>query len=465
MFSLIITIISIALVAALALATLYYGGAAFNKSAATADATKLLNQSTQLRGAAELYKADTGEYPLSLDDMVAQNYLSSIPVAAAQPAPVDLMGTAQAAGTPWVMVLAGYPVFAVTSVTEAVCKSINKQAYGVEGILKTARSAHVTQCYGTDVNSLKMVTAKTGAMLATVAASPSAVIALGPVTGDPIPTAESTDTSDAGWLVAPGAALAGGPLTYLDAGGSAVTGLEYPNTLVGDYFTVPFSVKNTSAAPLTLDPASASALAPFFVSLDGCSGVTLAPNDTCAMEVDFEPTTGTTYSGASRVFSLQVAGASVSPLPLHGRSVDTFKFSVTNLKTGAVFPFLTSTYGMYMGQVDAFHFWTDYTGTELVFQVTNISSVTGSIQAGQYTNTSGSYTLGYNTVTTCGGAMPPGTSCFVTIPDWAQGTWDFPDGYGIQELHFSDASGPYGNPYGSPYFNLRYVTSSWNPYN
>ena len=41
MFSLIITIISIALVAALALATIYYGGSAFNKSSATATASKL----------------------------------------------------------------------------------------------------------------------------------------------------------------------------------------------------------------------------------------------------------------------------------------------------------------------------------------------------------------------------------------------------------------------------------------
>lgn len=72
MFSLIVTIISIALVAALALATLYYGGAA------------------------ELYRADIGAYPLSMDDLVAQKYLSSVPVAAAQPAPAALMGAALA---------------------------------------------------------------------------------------------------------------------------------------------------------------------------------------------------------------------------------------------------------------------------------------------------------------------------------------------------------------------------------
>jgi hypothetical protein len=44
MFLLIITIIAIALVVALALATLYYGGDAFNKGSAEANASKVINQ-------------------------------------------------------------------------------------------------------------------------------------------------------------------------------------------------------------------------------------------------------------------------------------------------------------------------------------------------------------------------------------------------------------------------------------
>jgi hypothetical protein len=208
MFFLIITIISIALVAALALATLYYGGKAFNKGSASADATKMLTQAQQLQGAAELYKADTGAYPLTMQDMLTNKYLTSVPVAALSPesAPA-LMGTANAAATPWVMVLAGYPVFAVTPVSEAVCKSINLKAYGQEGILKTARTSFVTQCYGVDVGHLIVVTSKTGAMLTTVAASPSPSIGLGAVINDAVPGVTSTDASAAGWLVAPGAVV------------------------------------------------------------------------------------------------------------------------------------------------------------------------------------------------------------------------------------------------------------------
>ncbi len=58
MFSLIITIISIALVAALALATLYYGGSAFNRGSAGATAAQLINEGQQVNGAVTIAKAD-----------------------------------------------------------------------------------------------------------------------------------------------------------------------------------------------------------------------------------------------------------------------------------------------------------------------------------------------------------------------------------------------------------------------
>lgn len=84
MFSLIITIISIALVAALALATLYYGGSAFNKGAAGAVAARLINEGQQVNGAVALYKADVGAGSTAvvvtdLAGLVTNGYLSSVP--------------------------------------------------------------------------------------------------------------------------------------------------------------------------------------------------------------------------------------------------------------------------------------------------------------------------------------------------------------------------------------------------
>lgn len=84
MFALIITIVSIALVAALALATLYYGGTAINRGGERADAAKILQEGNQLSGALELYKADHGGFPVGTseqirDQLLASNYLKAYP--------------------------------------------------------------------------------------------------------------------------------------------------------------------------------------------------------------------------------------------------------------------------------------------------------------------------------------------------------------------------------------------------
>ncbi len=63
MFSLIISIIAIALVAALALASIYYGGSAFQEGAADATASTVVNQGQQIQGAFTM--ADVAGYDLT----------------------------------------------------------------------------------------------------------------------------------------------------------------------------------------------------------------------------------------------------------------------------------------------------------------------------------------------------------------------------------------------------------------
>ena len=65
MFSLIISIIAIALVAALAGASVYYGGSAFNKGTAGADASAFVNAGQQIQGAFTLASTD-GYSPTTL---------------------------------------------------------------------------------------------------------------------------------------------------------------------------------------------------------------------------------------------------------------------------------------------------------------------------------------------------------------------------------------------------------------
>jgi hypothetical protein len=62
MFSLIITIISIALAAALSLATVFYGTKMYQDGQANASSVRTIQEGSQLSAAMELYKADNGAF-------------------------------------------------------------------------------------------------------------------------------------------------------------------------------------------------------------------------------------------------------------------------------------------------------------------------------------------------------------------------------------------------------------------
>jgi hypothetical protein len=89
MFQLIVAVISIALVAALAIASIFYGGDAFTKSSEKAVVTTLINQGQQIAGAAALYKTDHGVAVASTDEvvdgsheLVTEGYLAAAPAGA-----------------------------------------------------------------------------------------------------------------------------------------------------------------------------------------------------------------------------------------------------------------------------------------------------------------------------------------------------------------------------------------------
>lgn len=78
MFSLLVSIISIALVAALALATLYFGGAAFSKGADDAEAARMMAEGEQVASAALLFYVEKGYKAANVQELVPE-YLSSAP--------------------------------------------------------------------------------------------------------------------------------------------------------------------------------------------------------------------------------------------------------------------------------------------------------------------------------------------------------------------------------------------------
>lgn len=75
MFSLIITIISIALVGALAAASIYYGAPILSQYNDRARAARLVSEGTQVRSAAELYRVEKGKAAEKLEDLIGTKYL------------------------------------------------------------------------------------------------------------------------------------------------------------------------------------------------------------------------------------------------------------------------------------------------------------------------------------------------------------------------------------------------------
>ena len=195
MFSLIITIISVALVAALALATLYYGGAAFNQGRADAEASKIINQGQQVLAAADLYYANHGTWP-TVAKMVEDGYLKSAPQAQA-----PAVGNAMAASAPWVQVTADVPVYLLTGVETDTCRSVNKHAYSLDGILPDVLTVYSTQCYGSGAGALKTVVSKGANHLAAVAAANDPDLPAVDISSGALPAAGDTGA----WTVPPGA--------------------------------------------------------------------------------------------------------------------------------------------------------------------------------------------------------------------------------------------------------------------
>ena len=133
MFSLIITIISIALVAALALATLYYGGDAFNKSSAEAETSAVLTHIQQLQGAISLYQTTTSGLP-TLAQLNSQDYLRSIP---------------QVRQAQWADMVAGGGVYWLKdAVSKETCTLINKKMVQTATIPETPYAGVMASCFG-----------------------------------------------------------------------------------------------------------------------------------------------------------------------------------------------------------------------------------------------------------------------------------------------------------------------------
>lgn len=84
MFNLIVAVISIALIAAMAAASIFYGGSAFGEGTAKAQASTLINNGQQVSGAQQLYMIDnSGNRANDIDVLTGGGYLQAVPSAPA----------------------------------------------------------------------------------------------------------------------------------------------------------------------------------------------------------------------------------------------------------------------------------------------------------------------------------------------------------------------------------------------
>ena len=141
MFSLIISIISIALVAALALATIYYGGDAFNKGSAAAKASQLINEGQQIAGAVTLNETDA-----AADDSVAVADVAGLAPAYLQQVPEGWDGT---------VTLDTGILLTTATVSDKVCEEVNKRSNSTlaADMTGTEYDGKVYGCYGAGGNA------------------------------------------------------------------------------------------------------------------------------------------------------------------------------------------------------------------------------------------------------------------------------------------------------------------------
>lgn len=126
MFSLIITIISIALVVALVAATMYHGGDVLTQGRVEADAAGVVAGAQQITGAAAMHLALAGKAAADVNALVTAKYLSSVP---------SIEGTWGALGA---------NSLTATNLSDAVCDSLAADGSDTYGCVKGATDAENT---------------------------------------------------------------------------------------------------------------------------------------------------------------------------------------------------------------------------------------------------------------------------------------------------------------------------------
>lgn len=161
MTSLLNTLIKTASVATLATSTLLFAGVAQGKSSAEKEAATQISQGNNIIGAMTLFNMENNRWPNSLQELESQGYLSSIPRIGIAATPYKSQKNVNNLGSAWEIPSPGVPVAWVRlpqgEASTSVCKEINKLGMNYQGILKFMQRYTGPQCFGKNLNSLRVV--------------------------------------------------------------------------------------------------------------------------------------------------------------------------------------------------------------------------------------------------------------------------------------------------------------------
>ena len=320
MFSLLITVVAVVLVACLALATIYYGGAALNRSSTNAQATQLVVQGQQILGAVELFYTDNARYPTDLDELVSTQYLSSVPQ--------GFSGT-PAGAEGWLTPASSVPTYELNApVPDAVCEQLNQLSLGTNGIASQAYDSYSSQCYHSATSQTNTVVVT---MLGTAGGTIASALPVQDV-APPTVTAPWVGGDPVGWYVPPTIAVAAPPSAAPGTLSLSASSLTLASNMQGVQGAAsPVILTNNTAVTIDLWNATWNTSGNWQASFnesDSC-GQLLAPGQSCTMYFSAQsPTVGP----ATGTFSISQGSISSNTLTVTATTTPgTFMFSQSDL--------------------------------------------------------------------------------------------------------------------------------------
>lgn len=325
MFSLIVAVVSIALLVALVSLSGYFGGGAITDSQAKAQAAQLAAEHQQIFAGMDIFQADHRRWPVDVPELVTTGYLRSIPrgievsdtrasavqrilelIPSAHAAPADPLG--------WSMPKASTPIiFTGTRVPKQTCQQFNLKARGDDGILRQPYANLLAQCYGQD-GAYRVLVRKVGYELDDTVASST-----GPVVVGALPGKDSSSGWDAPPSGTPGST---GPETPVDpekpgeAPAGSMTAVSFGGVPAGTSATGSTTLRNIGDVSLTLGSFIVSGEG-FSLASTTCSS-TLEVGASCSVSVTFTAAGTKTYAGAVSIQSSQAGAVSAA---LSGQSL------------------------------------------------------------------------------------------------------------------------------------------------